>query len=501
LTIGVLGLYALFLAEPIHLTTADLGRHLKNGELVWRHPDVLFTNFYSYTEPSHPFINHHWGSGVIFFLIWKLFGFEGAHLFSIALNLFALALMVRAAQARAGIGMAVVLAVLVIPLLASRAEVRPEAFSYLLTAIFFQILCRFKEGKLSRRHLWWLPELEVLWVNLHIYFIMGPILIGAFLAESLCDPGRRPQAKGLMKLFVVTIAATALNPFGVQGMLAPLTIFQGYGYRLFENQSIPFLMARFSFPRLWLLIGVFGLLTFGVLAALVRSRRSIPLAELLIALFVSALAWRAYRNLTLFGLLALPVLASAVQAFIATWQRRLKRPMALLAAVVLALTVWGPRTVCSPPPPSERGLGLEEGAHSAAGFVKRERLEGPIFNNYDIGGYIIFHLFPQHRVFVDNRPEAYSAAFFKDWYIPMQEDEARWREADARYGFNLILFHRNDLTPWGQRFLITRVEDSAWAPVFVDDEVIIFLKRAERNRSVIERHEIPRSTFSVVKTP
>ena len=49
----LLGYCALFFAEPINLTTADLGRHLKNGQLVWQHPELLSTNFYSYTISIH----------------------------------------------------------------------------------------------------------------------------------------------------------------------------------------------------------------------------------------------------------------------------------------------------------------------------------------------------------------------------------------------------------------------------------------------------------------
>ncbi len=499
LTLGILGLYAWFLAEPIHLTTADLGRHLKNGELVWRHPELLVTNFYSYTEPGHPFINHHWGSGVVFFLAWKLLGFQGAQFLFIALNLLALAVMFRCAQARIGVGGAALLSILIIPLLAIRAEVRPEAFSYFFTALFFQRLARFRDQRLSLHDLWWLPVLEAVWVNLHSYFVVGPALIAAFLLETLLSSERRPQARVLAILLGFTLAATLLNPFGVKGALVPLTMFREYGYRLVENQSVPFLLSRFAMPSLWLFIGVFVVLAATLLMAWFRARRVLPFSEVLIAIGVSAIAWGAYRNLTLFGLLAIPLIATGVEALWAARPPRNERWMTLAAALMWCVVVFGPSSVWSPP--SERGIGLEAGDHAAADFVKREHLQGPTFNNYDIGGYLIFHLFPAHRVFVDNRPEAYSASFFTDVYVPMQENEAVWRKVDAQYGFNLIAFHRHDLTPWGQPFLIRRVDDPAWAPVFVDQDTIIFLKRNERNQSVINRFEVPRSAFQVVKPP
>src|SRR5262250_2121111 len=64
----LLAVYGYFLAHSINLTDSDLGRHLKNGELVIQSRLVARTNLFSYTFPDQPFVNHHWGSGVIFYL-------------------------------------------------------------------------------------------------------------------------------------------------------------------------------------------------------------------------------------------------------------------------------------------------------------------------------------------------------------------------------------------------------------------------------------------------
>ena len=123
---------------------------------------------------------------------------------------------------------------------------------------------------------------------------------------------------------------------------------------------------------------------------------------------------------------------------------------------------------------------------------------GPIFNDYDIGGYLLFHLFPKEKVFIDNRPEVYPADFFEKTYIPMQEDETIWEENQQKYGFNAIFFSINDATPWAQKFLIERVKDNEWAPVFVDNYAIIFVKRTEANKGIIEKFEIPKEKFNII---
>src|SRR3989344_6043659 len=142
------------------------------------------------------------------------------------------------------------------------------------------------------------------------------------------------------------------------------------------------------------------------------------------------------------------------------------------------------------------GIGLAKSVEGAGEFLKTNRVPGPIFNNYDIGGYLIYNLYPKERVFVDNRPEAYPADFFDKVYIPMQEDDRVWRENLAKYNFNAIVFYRQDATPWAQKFLIARVTDSVWIPVFVDDWVIIFVRNAPQNQDVISRFQISKDLFS-----
>ena len=49
--------------------TQDLGRHLRLGEMIVAGDSrkcALYSNCLTYTYPDYPFINHHWGSEVIF---------------------------------------------------------------------------------------------------------------------------------------------------------------------------------------------------------------------------------------------------------------------------------------------------------------------------------------------------------------------------------------------------------------------------------------------------
>lgn len=565
----LLGTYFLLLAHPINLVTADLGRHIKNGEYFVNNFEVIKTNFYSYSHPDFFTTNHHWGAGVLFYVLWAVFGFAGPHILFIALSLLTLFVFYKIARARAGLGLAVLAGILVMPLLAERTEVRPEVFSYLFSGLFFYFLLKYRSNKINfKKLLLLLLPLQLVWVNVHIYFILGPAIVLAFFAESII---RKKFANGKKyTLSVIALFAVSLiNPFGLKGVTAPFTIFQNFGYRLVENQSVWFLDRVLPQPNLLIFKILFILLALSFIGVLVKNRKSWdPEAEssarasgqdwavFFLALGFSAMAWLMLRNFTIFGLFALVIIAWNVNS---VWGRfgqsprddgdnsviarksaqggrrsnprktaaaaanarprsdRLNYTALAIALLVFLLMVSGELARVYPYNPNF-GFGVIRDNSASAEFFKANDIQGPIFNNYDIGGYLIYFLSPSPlagegarsdsrgadegeccRVFVDNRPEAYPADFFENVYIPMQEDDKIWQEQLLEYDFNVIYFSHRDFTPWGQKFLSARVRDDDWAAVFADQWTLIFLRRNERNRKLIEEFEIPRTNFGVAR--
>lgn len=495
--------YGVFLTHKINLVTADLGRHLKNGEVFVQTGHVVGTNFYSYTNPDFRTLNHHWGSGALFYLISVVGGFPAVELFFIAVSMAALALFFSVAAERIGLGAAALLAIPIIPLFAERTEVRPEVLTSLFIGLFLWLLVRFWRDEQKRKSLWFLPLLMLLWVNTHIYFFLGFAVAGTFLGEYLV---RRDWSRFtyLLLVFGATLFAALINPFGVSGVLAPFTIFKNYGYDLMENKSL-FFLQRLGIhePNFLIFEIVFGILLLGFVVAALKGYRKVPFSFVLLGAGFSAMAWFSIRNFTLFGLVALPLSAYALSVIFSVDRLnpadrvRQKIAAGLLAFLLVASMSgeWGRYF----PYWREPGLGLESKNTTAADFLNNEKIQGPIFNNYDIGGYLIYYLYPAEKVFVDNRPEAYPVAFFKETYIPMQEDESHWKEAEGWYRFNAIVFSYHDATPWAQKFLISRIQDASWIPVFVDSQVLVLLKQNEHNKPVIAKYEIPRDRFRVAQ--
>ncbi len=502
----ILSLYfCLFSVQKIDLVTADIGRHIKNGEVFLHSAKfgiskevILHTNLFSYTNPGFPFVNHHWGSGVIAYLIYSVSGFNGLSLAYIALLLagliFALA-TVREDVHPADLFLA---GLFLVPLLAERSEVRPEVVSFLFISVFIFLLYRFFRGRLGNKILWLIPILELLWVNMHIYFIFGIFIIGIFFLESLFTK----QFEKTKKLFWVGLAsgvATLITPYGITGALYPFTIFRNYGYMIVENQSISFLQNYgITNPNfLWYKI-LLVLIVISSAAILVRARKQFTISLTVISLTFAVLAYFGIRNLALFGLVSLPLLVYNFSVIRREFFKKIPGEILsffyILISFILVISIlihFSDRLVWN----HDFGFGLSQDSLSSAEFILKNNIHGPIFNNYDIGGAMIFSLFPQEKVFVDNRPEAYPAAFFNNTYIPMQEDPAVFKKVDNQYHFNAIYFYRLDLTPWAQQFLNRMVKDPAWAPVYVDSKTIILLKHDTENAKIISQYELPQSVF------
>jgi hypothetical protein len=520
---------SLHFADPIRLVTADLGRHLKNGELILAgQAKVLTSNFYSYTYPDYPFINHHWATGVLFYLVYKGLGFNGLSYVYVGLLLCGFYVYFRLAERLSSFSFAFFFSVLALPLISDRLEIRPEGITTLLTGLYLYFLFMHRSGKLSfKRLLWALPLFQIVWVNTHILFFIGGFLVFAFLIDAWLGRQDKIHTRQLLIVTALTAAVCLINPAGVKGALVPLTIFKEYGYRLAENQTVFFMQKRFGHDPKYLYFEILSVLSFiGLFFYSLRHKVRQNISVICVWLFFLVLGMKTVRSMASFAFVFIPLASLFAYESLGGFSRPVRKVIGGVLLTIALITVGNglvsSRSFFSPARHLESFIqlnggrpedvnvayllkhpqvmtGLVPGINDSADFVKRAGIQGPMFNNYDIGGYLIFHLYPQIKVFVDNRPEVYSVSFFKDDYIPMQENNDAWQRMDEKYGFNVIYFYRHDLTPWGQNFLVNRIRDPQWAPVYVDLFTIIFLKRNAQNKPVIDAYELPQSMFAVTQ--
>jgi hypothetical protein len=477
--------------KRINLVVTDIGRHIKNGEYVFKDINVLYTNFYSFTEPNFTSINHHWFYGVIVYFLHNLGGFVLLSIFNGLIFALAVVFIYKTAKIYSNRYLACFSVFLAIPFFVNRTEVRPEILSFLFVSIFLYILSLYKNKLVDFKWVLTLIPIQLVWVNTHLFFILGIAICGAFLLDRfiLKDFG---QFKRIFILLLGLVLVSFINPFFIKGFLVPLNIFKEFGYMLAENQSIFFMQKRFGSLIYIYFEFILGLL----LVALAVKYKYLKNALFLIFVFIgfAILAVKFNRAIPLFALGFIPLFSYVLYQFKALSVKNIKLYLPLFIAffAILALVP----TSFSPFYKRMFGVGLLSNQLDSYNFIVTNDIKGPFFNNYDIGSYFIYNFIDSTRPFVDNRPEAYSVDFFKQTYILMQQDEEVWEQKSQDYNINTIYFYRHDFTPWAQPFLLRRVQDPNWVPVYFDNYTIIFVKNTDNNAKLIEQYKIPTEAFA-----
>ncbi len=477
-------IYVFFLLDPIRLTVVDIGRHVANGrELVQGNTQVLYENHYSYVMPQQRFINHHWLFGLISYLLEQTVGFVGLHIFNILVLLASLYLLLKIMEKKSHPFIASTLGLIAVLFLSTRAEIRPESIGLLfITHTLWQLFKSIQENSVSKKQLFLLIIQQLLWVNIHISFVFGFSLIGLlWLCSSLLKNPKlsAPANKRLLLLSLGLIAASFFNPNFVRGFMEPMTILVNYGYSIVENQTLLFL---------WRVIGHSSYIHFvgfllGFIPLFLLNFKKLNFFEIALTVLGIILGYSALRNLPLFVMFVMPSTAKLC------WIQYQKLSNSLtfdfspsiatgliiqLYALLILLAATG---VINPSKTlSNRHLGLIPGEAAAANFLEGSNQPVVIFNNYDLGSYLIYHLFPEYKVFTDNRPEAYDHNFFQKVYIPMQQNELVWNELVEQHQINTVVFGINDITPWSIQFVRYIRNQPEWSQVFNDQYVSIWVR-------------------------
>jgi tetratricopeptide (TPR) repeat protein len=505
IVILILVFYGSILFHKINLPTDDLGRHLTNGKIIWETKNIAETNFYSYTEPDFPFLNHHWLSGVIFYFLFLLAGFNGLIIFKIILLLISFSLIFSIAAKKGNFWLAAIASIPAIFILSERTDIRPEIFSFFFTALFLYLLIKFSDNP-KNKTIFWLIPLQILWVNLHIYFFIGPAMALGFLAEKIIRNRKNlknnPLIKKLLIVFLLLFAACFLNPAGWKTVFYPLNIFKNYGYDIAENKSPFFLEHLMHNPSIPFFKLSLGLLIISFVISLIF--RDFSIFYFLAALATSIAGILIIRNFPLFALIFLPATSISLKNFSRSLVSQIKNSRTLFwlkilsPLILIILLSWAIMYSVKNPLPQnkEKGIGLAFESNNSAEFLLQKNIKGPIFNNYDIGSYLIYHLYPKEKIFVDNRPEAYPKLFFDGTYLPMQMDEIKWREIENKYNFNTIFFTQEEGTWWGRNFLTNRFADTNWAIIYADSQAVIIVKNNLENKELIKKYQITKDNIA-----
>lgn len=482
----LIGLVFLFLFSLVFTDSGDfnqdLGRHIKLGEIISKTGKIPESNKFSFTHPDFPFVNHHWLSEVLFYGTATFASTATFVYLKVIIILTSAALAIYTALQRSkSTVVSLTVTLLISPLLLERSDIRPELFGYL----FFSYLLMMTLLNPSRlRYFYTSIPIMILWVNLHITFIFGLLLISMLITRLVFDAYIKknpdPAFRSKIIICMTAIGAAVINPHGIFGFLYPFNIFTNYGYMIVENQSIFFLNTVMFNPMIrWLTI--ISPLVVVAFVLLLKNRKLIE--ALLLAIFFTATLFQ-IRHLPFFIWTAIPTISIGMATII---PKKLKRPSyRLLGSVFLScIALTGIIFFASGSyaktfdKSSTFGSAMIEDSKNASEFMIAQHIPGPIFNNFDIGGYAIYKLYPDYKVFVDNRPEAYPASFFTDVYIPLQQNPAIRKSVFDQYRINTIFFAHTDQTPWANEFMSSIAAEPEWKLIYLDTTTIILSKKTK----------------------
>jgi tetratricopeptide (TPR) repeat protein len=134
-------------------------------------------------------------------------------------------------------------------------------------------------------------------------------------------------------------------------------------------------------------------------------------------------------------------------------------------------------------------LGVRKGYYpdGTVQFIKEHEIQGNIFNSFDYGGFLLWHLSPQLKVFIDGRvPTVYSEDFF---WLHRQglENEGVWKKLVDEYDIDIVLI--DDTRDVGYRIFVKQLdEDPSWSLVTFDDVALLYLKNKPKFKKIITRY-------------
>jgi len=67
-------------------------------------------------------------------------------------------------------------------------------------------------------------------------------------------------------------------------------------------------------------------------------------------------------------------------------------------------------------------------------------LQGNMFNNDEIGDYVIYWLYPNYKVFMDGRSDMYGESILKE-YLKVSAIETGWKDVLDKYDINYIFYY------------------------------------------------------------
>lgn len=481
------------------LGDAGTGWHIRNGQHILATHAIPRQDSFSYTMAGHPWFAWEWlydlGAGIIY----SRTGLNGIIFLSALLIAGIFAGLFRKAVERNRYPVIVAFLV-VLAFFASSIHflARPHLFTWAFTLFYWDILESATESG-SWRRLYWLPALMIVWVNIHGGFVIGLALIGLYFLGALWES---VTGQAGLERAAARIAARRL---GITGMLAFIATFLNpYGYKLWLH-IYEYLSSRFYMNNIQEFLSpnfhgaaekFFAALLLLSLVALAVNRSRLRASHLLVILFSVYIGLYAARNIPIASILLVlittPLLAGAVErgsgaeefaprarALFSRWKgfaaRMAEMELGLSGHILPLVAVAFTFVVClgggnlGGRPLMRAHFGDKRFPVAATGFLASHGIRSQVFAPDYWGGYLIYRLGPNYKVFMDDRHDFYGEPFVRD-YIKVKNIEPGWQEVLEKNRVNWVLIPPD----WALANALKELPQ--WRVIYDDHRAILFVR-------------------------
>ena len=398
-------LYLLLPAQALlPVSDPDLWWHLRTGQWIIQHGAVPHTDPFSSYGFGEPWIAYSWLFELTAYRLYAGFDLLGivwfTTLFGVAISL-AIHLLVR--RGHWNLAQEVILTAAILVCIKPLMSPRSWLFSILFFTLLLYAILDYRQRR-DDRALYWLPVLFLLWSNLHIQFVYGLavlfiVILEPFLERLLANtavgsntaPFPPPSPKAIA-IAILCLFATTLNPYGIY-------VYKPIWEVIRDTKAFDMIMElqslSFRSIEAWVLASLLFVVVFCV--AKRGEARPFPFLILSVGIFLS---FRARRDIWVGALTAAAVLTDRrpyeSQRPHISWRS---------AACVIALVAMGAFYFAQAHRISEKELAAHlatEYPVGATNFIKQRKIQGPVYNHYNWGGFLIWSL-PGLSVSIDGR--------------------------------------------------------------------------------------------------
>jgi tetratricopeptide (TPR) repeat protein len=221
-----------FLLACYKETDNDIWWHLAGGEWILRERRIPDLDPFTYASAERRWIDLHWLFEVVAALAYRAAEMPGVVLFAAGLSAATMALAVTMRRRDWPLPLAIACWAPALMLIGWRLPPRPELCTLVFLALFLAVLHRLNERP---RLVWILPAAQVLWVNTHGLFVLGPLVVFLYLTAKILERtlggGESKPAtsagwwKAVGPASAGVVAACLVNPYFLRGALFPFELF------------------------------------------------------------------------------------------------------------------------------------------------------------------------------------------------------------------------------------------------------------------------------------